>query len=318
MVTNMENLSLVLEKMERLFISTTTNHRKKMFLLCLAVFLCGMVGADAIIDDAYELTQTEINVQVGGTNKNYNPANFSGTSRVILKKHIVTVDNIEKNLLYQEDFKKGSEGARGDNENTVFVIRYDYELAEDITIPANCTLKFEGGNISGGHTLTGNNTGILAGITKIFGNDVTLAGRWNVAESYPEWFGAKGDGVIDDTFALQKSLDFSYRVIINKGTYRISLSSDRFYPHNNFNFCYGLKIINNDVIFKDATLFMDGWNDYHYFMILLLDAQNTKLSGKGTLIGDRTTHLTPQDPFGEGEVLGIILGNNIDILTSTD
>ena len=35
-------------------------------------------------------------------------------------------------------------------ENTIYVIRYDFELTEDVTIPANCVLEFEGGSLSGG------------------------------------------------------------------------------------------------------------------------------------------------------------------------
>ena len=34
--------------------------------------------------------------------------------------------------------------------------------------------------------MTGNNTGIEAGLVKIFNTDITLAGTWNVAEAYPE------------------------------------------------------------------------------------------------------------------------------------
>ena len=35
--------------------------------------------------------------------------------------------------------------------NTIYIIRYDYTLKEDITIPANCVLEFDGGSISGGN-----------------------------------------------------------------------------------------------------------------------------------------------------------------------
>ncbi|MDY5335586.1 MAG: hypothetical protein SPG97_02385 [Bacilli bacterium] len=86
--------------------------------------------------------------------------------------------------------------------NKIYVIHDDFTLSSNVTIPANCTLQFEGGSISGAYTLTGNNTGIKAGLIKIFNTNITLAGTWNVAEAYPEWFGAKGDGVADDTNAI--------------------------------------------------------------------------------------------------------------------
>lgn len=134
-----------------------------------------------------------------GTTGNYP---YNGMGRVVLKKHIIEVDGVDKNLIYQDDFKKGPEGARVDNENTVFVIKYDFELAEDINIPAGCVLEFEGGSISGEHTLAGNNTGIKAETVKIFGNNITADGEWNNVIAYPEWFGAKGDGIVDDSLAL--------------------------------------------------------------------------------------------------------------------
>ena len=88
-------------------------------------------------------------------------------------------------------------------QNTKFVIKYDFTLGEDITVPNNCVLEFDGGSISGAYTLTGNNTGIQAGLVKIFNVDVTIGGSWNVVGYYPEWFGAKGDGVHDDTQIFQ-------------------------------------------------------------------------------------------------------------------
>lgn len=117
--------------------------------------------------------------------------------------HDVTVyeyrENVDDiNLLTQEMVSEA---------NTVYIIQYDYILKGNITIPANCVLKFEGGSISGTYTITGQNTGINAGLVKIFNTDVTFAGSWNVAEAYPEWFGAVGDGVIDDTLSFQKTVD---------------------------------------------------------------------------------------------------------------
>lgn len=40
--------------------------------------------------------------------------------------------------------------------NTIYEIRYDFTLSEDITIPDNCILKFNGGSISGNYSITGN------------------------------------------------------------------------------------------------------------------------------------------------------------------
>jgi len=80
-------------------------------------------------------------------------------------------------------------------------------------VPAGCILEFDGGSISGDgtgkDTITGNNTGINAGLVKIFNTDITLAGSWKLTDVYPEWFGAKGDGITDDSEPIEKAVEFS-------------------------------------------------------------------------------------------------------------
>lgn len=125
---------------------------------------------------------------------------YDGMGRIVLEKNMV--NNV--NTLTQDMFYKGDPGSRVPNTNTIFVIQNDFVLAEDITIPDGCVLKFDGGSISGTHTLTGTNSGIHAGIIKILDANVNIAGTWNIAEAYPEWFGAKGDNTTDDSFPINK------------------------------------------------------------------------------------------------------------------
>ena len=90
--------------------------------------------------------------------------------------------------------------------NTIYIIRYDYTLKEDITIPANCVLQFDGGSISGEFTLTGANTCIEAGLVKIFDTDITLAGTWNVEKVFADWFEVSYNGT-DESELLQNAIE---------------------------------------------------------------------------------------------------------------
>jgi hypothetical protein len=107
---------------------------------------------------------------------------------------------------------------------------YDFTLGEDITVPENSVLEFDGGSISAGSgenmdTITGQNTGIDAGLVKIFDTSVTLAGTWSLKGLYPEWFGAKGDGVTDDGAILNAVLSMPYPMVLGlKKTYITSQS----------------------------------------------------------------------------------------------
>ena len=99
---------------------------------------------------------------------------------------------------------------------------------ETLTMPANCTLDFQGGSFSNG-TIIGSNTKIKAGLTKIFDTDITLSGTWIADSLSPEHFGIIGIDATQDTTYIQKALDCCSAINIktvklqNK-TYQISSS----------------------------------------------------------------------------------------------
>ena len=75
----------------------------------------------------------------------YNPSNFSGKGYKILRKNIVD----GKNVLTQEMINQ---------ENTVYEIRYDFDLnGVEINIPEGCSLIYNGGSLNNGFII-GNNT----------------------------------------------------------------------------------------------------------------------------------------------------------------
>lgn len=107
--------------------------------------------------------------------------------------------------------------------NKIYKIRFNIDLGgTTLTLPANCTLDFQGGSFSNG-TIVGNNTRINAGLQKIFNTDIIISGSWNISDAYAEWFGAKKDGITDDYLSIQKTLD-SFKIWkLNKGTYNTTL-----------------------------------------------------------------------------------------------
>ena len=90
---------------------------------------------------------------------------------------------LRKNKTFAEQVTRAS---------TIYVIKYDFNLDEDITIPANCVLEFDGGSISGVHALIGQNTVINSMTTPIF-DGIVIQGTWNNNASYLSWFADSDD-----------------------------------------------------------------------------------------------------------------------------
>lgn len=158
---------------------------------------------NSILPDEEDLTLTlpneDNNSFIKLKDKEYDTTNFSGMGTKIIRKNIIEItqdDGTIKRINYLSPDIFNSE-------NTIYVIKHDFTLNEDITIPDNCVLKFDGGSISGAHTLTGTNTVISETINKIFGIDITIEGTFITSLICPEMFGAKGDGTTDDSDAIQ-------------------------------------------------------------------------------------------------------------------
>lgn len=112
--------------------------------------------------------------------------------------------------------------------NTTYVFKGDCYLTRDFKIPQNCVFVFEGGIITGNHTLEGNNTYIQASPYQIFAEELSLEGSWLNEKCYPEWFGAVGDGKTDDRLAIQKALNIPIPVLeILHKNYLVASYSDK-------------------------------------------------------------------------------------------
>lgn len=154
-------------------------------------------------------SSADVNVRVTALTTNPNvPVTYK---TVILKKNLVN----GVNTLTQEMMSAT---------NTKYVIKYDYTLGEDITVPENCILEFDGGSLKN-HKINGNNTRIEAALVKIADTTIDFIGTWDVPTCYVEWFGMVGDDSTDNTSIFQYILynNISEKILITTpGTYRFN------------------------------------------------------------------------------------------------
>lgn len=143
---------------------------------------------------------------------------YNGMGRVELAKNMVNtgtdLEPVMLNQLTQDMFYKGAAGSRVPNTNTIFVIRYDYVLAENITIPDGCVLEFEGGSISGAYTITGNGT-YIEGTKDIF-NDVIIAGTWKNKEVSISWFSNNTDLALTNAINIGKIINVDKDIALSQ------------------------------------------------------------------------------------------------------
>lgn len=107
-----------------------------------------------------------------------------------------------------------------------------------VIIGPDCILDFQGGTIMGG-ILKGERTKILSSYYyKIF-EDIDIQGSWDVEYWVPQWFGAKGDGVNDDTEPIKITHRVAYNSAVEgvpekeMGEMVIKLPLGRYYVQGN-------------------------------------------------------------------------------------
>lgn len=130
------------------------------------------------------------------------------------------------------------------NEATIRIPRGMHEVLYDMTIPENICLKFDKGaslKVSDTKTLTINGA-IEAGLWQIFREGTVTIGT-KVKEVYPQWFGAKGDNLSDDTIAIQSCFDSMVSggcIFFPQGEYKVARTLG-------VNDCWGVNLKNSNV-----------------------------------------------------------------------
>ena len=177
--------------------------------------------------DEEDITQNQSSV-LKFKDRKYEPDKYSGLGRKILRRRVIEIEDPvygtqEKNLLLQEDF---------DDDNTVYVVRYDFTLnGQEITIPEGCTLDFQGGSIING-TVVFNKTNIIEPSSVIFKN-IVLNGTIENQYINIGWF----KDVADYSNLIENLLKIG-NIYFPNGTYKFSTivkidTDDRIIAGNN-------------------------------------------------------------------------------------
>ena len=200
-------------------------------------------------------------------NKEYNATNYSGLGRVYLRKNIVN----GVNTLTQKMINKA---------NTIYHIQYDYALGEDITVPANCVLEFDGGSLSNG-VLVGNNTGINVHNNASIFTEINIRGTWNVYEIYSTWFSdITNDNKLRELINLSNS-SIQNTIYVKEGNYNVSATV---WGDNILDLKSNTRLVLNGHIIL-AT------NDYNgYSIINIYNVKNVIVEGGGIIEGDLLEH----------------------------
>lgn len=174
----------------------------------------------------------------------YDESNFSGKGYKILRENIQTIDGVRKNILTQNMINKP---------NTIYEIRYDFDLnGEEITIPENCILKFNGGSLSNG-TIKGNSTNIISDYL-IFKN-LNVIGSWStIGES--RWFVQSSPYTIrqDEVFIDKLDVSDDFQTFLNSSFRKIHI-------------CKGFYYITKPLIISNSIeINMDGGSSGNYLL----------------------------------------------------
>lgn len=237
------------------------------------ILLNGESYGNAVPTDEEDLTSVNGALQL--KDREVNAGNFQSKGYVILRKNLVQQeDGSYKNILTSDMINQP---------NTIYEIRYDFDLnRETINVPENCTLKFEGGSLMNGH-LYGKCTKIKAGLYKIFNSDISVAGDWDIEEAYPEWFGAKADGITDSSDSILCMFNSVFQSFkFTNGIYCISKPIHIVLGKRTIEICINKNAEIRAIKAMDYMLYLDNNSDYTFKS----DFSSINITGAGIINGN--------------------------------
>lgn len=170
----------------------------------------------------------------------------------------------------------------------VFVLNEDIDLNNKVCVlPKGVTIKARGGVIKNGEII-GQNTRVLYN-DAVFDN-ISIKGTWIVPVIKTSLFkNLNYDNSLKDVLSLTSSI-VKNKVYIDNGLYVVS-------SNKNNDAC--LTLTSNTELYLDGTIKIipNAFTDYD---ILRIEGENIIVKGKGTLIGDKFSHLSKDGEWGMG------------------
>lgn len=177
------------------------------------IFNIERYAVNSLLPDEEDTTRTELdkngNSYLKLKDKEYNPLEFSGYGKKILRKKIVAVKTSPKNSkrinILEDSVIK--------DPNTIYEIKYDFDLnGGTITLPENCVLLFNGGKISNGKLNLNNTLVYPLGIVKEDVLECTIVGNFKEGQIFFD----KEQGQLSIWDGTSWKSRVNYKVVDNK------------------------------------------------------------------------------------------------------
>lgn len=172
--------------------------------------------------------------------------------------------------------------------NKSLVVSTDVDLhGSVVNLPKGFTLEIKGGKIKNG-TLVGDQTKVLCS-GKVF-DHVHISGTWNVPEISTSMFvDLSYDNALKDVLALAHP-KVQNTILIEKGDYQVK-------AHKDADVC--LTVPSNSTLIIQGSIRLQP-NVFPRCDMVRATGNNIKISGNGSIIGDKHTHLGHEGEWGMG------------------
>lgn len=148
--------------------------------------------------DYFQISGTEVQVIADMDITNIQPFSVTATDSTSGIALTITSEEVYPNITATIQSRFNVSGR-------IYKITQDIDLGHGVlTIPSGCTLDFQGGLFYNG-VLQGNQTCIKSSDYKIF-EETSLSGTFDIPVVRVTWFGAKEDGVTDDSVELRNAI----------------------------------------------------------------------------------------------------------------